>query len=395
MQIRSIKKKEQERAIFIISQSFFYTCESERKLLENDKFRYEEFIGAFTDDNKMAAVLQCEPHYMWLNGKSVKSGGIANVSTLPEHRQGGMVRNMMKKICNTMYDNGCTMSYLYPFSYEYYRKFGYEMCNEMLRIEASPDDIGDLPFIGKAKQFEHGEEGTDPSDIIEIYTEFSSRYNIMLDRDAWQWERKLEHDPVLSNIRTYIIYDENSIACAYFTYTYKREGYSSELNITDIAWKNSESKYQLFAFLKRFSGNVKKMKFHVPPEMVMSYIWPEPKKCEVFYEHSGMARVINAKAALETIFLKKDESFTIKINDSFMEQNNKSYKVYDKDSETHVQEYDGECDIECSVQALAQILTGFASLETAQSRSDVKIAANKETLLEAFPKKMVYIADFF
>ena len=167
-----------------------------------------EFLGAFAEDNTMAAVLQCEPHYMWLNGKSVKSGGIANVSTLPEHRHGGMVRHMMKKICDKMYDDGCVMSYLYPFSYEYYRKFGYEMCNEMLRIEAKPNDIGDLPFVGSAVQFEHGENGTDPADIIDIYTSFSSGYNIMLDRDAWQWERKLEHDPVLSNIRTYIIYDE-------------------------------------------------------------------------------------------------------------------------------------------------------------------------------------------
>ena len=360
MNIRPIEKSEQERAIFIISQSFFYTCESERKLLENDKFRYEEFLGAFAEDGSMAAVLQCEPHYMWLNGKSVKSGGIANVSTLPEHRQGGMVRHMMKKICDKMYDDGCAMSYLYPFSYEYYRKFGYEMCNEMLRIEASPDDIGDLPFVGSAVQFEHGENGTDPADIIDIYTEFSSRYNIMLDRDAWQWERKLEHDPVLSNIRTYIIYDENESACAYFTYTYKREGYSSELNITDIAWKNSESMYQLFAFLKRFSGNVKKLKFHVPPEMVMSYIWPEPNACEVFYEHSGMARVINAKAALETVNLAGSESFTIKIDDAFMAQNDKLYKVYEKGGETHAVEHDGECDIECSVQALSQLITGFA-----------------------------------
>ena len=123
--------------------------------------------------------------------------------------------------------------------------------------------------------------------------------------------------------------------------------------------------YQLFAFLKRFSGNVNKLKFHVPPDMVMSYVWPEPKACEVFYEHSGMARVINAKAALETVNLAEGESFTIKINDSFMSQNDKSYKVY-TDSETRTEEYDGECDIECSVHALAQLITGFVSLEIAQ-----------------------------
>ena len=233
-----------------------------------------------------------------------------------------------------------------------------------------------------------GESGTDPGDIIEIYTAFSKKYNIMMDRDAWQWEKALEYDPVQSKIRTYIIYDDKGTSRAYFTYAYNREGFGTDLSLKDIAWADTEGMYMLFGFLGRLAGNVKKIKFHIPPEMTVSYLWQEPKKYEIFYEPSGMARVINAKKALEIIKKPKtDGSFTIKIEDTFMAQNNKSYKVSWKNGKSEAAEFQGECDIECPATALAQIVTGFVSLDLAESRRDVKINGNKETLLKFSKRK--------
>ncbi len=396
MEFRKIKETEQEQAIYIISQSFYYDCKGEYKLLEKGKFRYQEFFGAFDEHGKMIAITQCEPHYMWLDGVGVKSGGIANVACLPENRRSGLIRETIKLALGTIYEEGYVMSYLYPFSYPYYRKFGYELCNEMYRLEASPKDLVNIPFEGTAKQFEPGDSGSDPCDIIEIYNIFSEKYNIMLDRDAWQWEKKLEHNPVTSKTRTYVIYDKDTKARAYFTYDYDRDGVTAELSIKDLAWTDYEAMNMLFAFIGRFAGNVIKISFHLPPDMVPSYLWQEPRDCEIFYEPSGMARIVNAKKALETFKKPGDEgNFTIKINDDFMEQNNKSYKVSWKNGKSKAKEYDGECDIECSIMALTQILTGFVGLEQAETRSDLTIINNSDLLTQTFPKKMVYIADFF
>ena len=137
MEFRFIKSKEQEQVIFVISQAFYYNCESEYKLVEKGKFRYEDFLGAFDDGGKLMAVAQCLPHFMWLDGVSVKCGSIGNIASLPEGRRGGIVRKIMKLLCDKMYEDGYVMSFLYPFSHPYYRKFGYELCNEMYRLEAS------------------------------------------------------------------------------------------------------------------------------------------------------------------------------------------------------------------------------------------------------------------
>lgn len=396
MEYRKITEQEQEQAIFIISQAFYYDCSAEYKLLENDKFRYEDFYGAFDDSGKIAAALQNEPHFMWLDGQSVKSGGIANVSSLPENRRGGHIRKLIKLACDDMYEDGCVMSYLYPFSYPYYRKFGYELCNENMKMEASPEEILPFDFNGSAQQFEPGEDGTDPTDIIAIYEAFSQRYNTMLDRDAWQWERKLEHDPVKSKFRTYIIYDAQGEACAYFTYVYDRQRYEADIAIKDMAWKDTAAMYLMFAFWRRFIGNVTKITFSLPPDTPPSYIWSEPRNYKISFSGNGMARVINAQKALESIRKPAHAgSFTIKIDDSFMPQNNKSYKVSWENSKSTTEEVSCECDIECSSQALAQLVTGFADIEKAALRGDVKINSNIEVIKAVFIKKPVFIADYF
>ena len=396
MDFRFIKEGEQEQVVFVMSQAFYYDCENEYKLVEKGKFRYEDFLGAFDDTGKLMAVVQCLPHFMWLDGVSVQCGSIANVASLPEGRRGGIVRKIMKLLCDKMYEDGYVMSYLYPFSHSYYRKFGYEFCYNAEVFRASPKELLDIEFKGEAKQFMPGEKGTDPGDIIEIYNTFASRFNIMLDRDAWQWELKLEHDPVLTKTRTYIVYGEDKKADAYFTYTYDRQGNSTTLTIRDMAWTDNDGMYNMFAFWGKFFGNVIKVVFDVPPSLVPEYLWKEPLENEITRRPGGMARVINVQKALEII--KKPTaagSFTIKINDSFMEQNNKSYKVAWKDGSSKAKEYAGDCDLECSAMVLAQIVTGFVGLEQAQIRADVKIKSNRETLFEVFKKKMVYIADFF
>ena len=396
MEYRKITEQEQEQAIFIISQAFYYDCAAEYRLLENDKFRYEDFYGAFDDGGKMAAALQSQPHFMWLDGQSVKSGGIGNVSSLPENRRGGHIRKLLQLACSDMYEDGCVMSYLFPFSHPYYRQFGYELCNERMRMEASPEEILPFDFDGSARQFEPGEEGTDPTDIIAIHEAFSQRYNTMLDRDAWQWERKLEHDPVKSKFRTYIVYDARGGACAYFTYTYDRQHYEADIEIKDMAWKDTKSMYLMFAFWRRFAGNVTKLTFDIPPDMPPSYIWSEPRNYKISLSAYGMARVINAQKALEIIRKpSKSGSFTIKIDDSFMPQNSKCYKVSWNSTKSKAEEISGECDIECSAQALAQLVTGFAELEKAAMRDDLKINSNIEVLKAVFVKKPIFVADYF
>lgn len=396
MEFRRVNKDEQEQIPNIISQAFFSQCEAEYKQLEKNKFRYEDYIAAFNDDGKIVTIIQILPHFMWLDCISVKSGGIANVASLLDYRRGGNVRKLMKLACDNMYNDDCIMSYLFPFSYSYYRKFGYELCCKSDKITAKSEDLCQFEMKGYVKQFEPGEHGTDPEDIITIYNEFASKFNIMCDRDAWQWKNRIEKDPIKTKTRTYVIYDENNNARSYFTYNYDYKESKVILHISDMAWLNYDDMYSLIGLISRLFGNSEEIDFNVPPNMMPSYIWKNTADLTIETKPNGMARIINAKKAF--VILKKqikEGSFTIKINDDFMEQNNKSYKISWSDGKTEVLEYNGKCDMECSIMALAQILTGFISLDNAISRSDLNVNDNKELLCCVFTKKDVFTADYF
>lgn len=394
MEYRKIKPEEQERAIFILSQAFFYKCEGEYKQLEQGKFQYQDFVGAFNDDGEMMALFATLPHYVWLDGYTVKSGGIGGVASLTEHRRGGQIRKLFEKECDRMYEEGYTLSYLYPFSHSYYRKFGYELCCTANKVTADPKDLLRFKVDGYAKQFEPGENGTDPGDIVEIYNKFAPKYNTMLHRE-WQWEKHLEHDPVKTTTRTYILYDKNDKPQSYVTYNYKNED-KLTINIKDMAWVSYDAMYSLMGFVGRLCSNIKEITFTAPPEMHPEIIWQEPYDLKTEIQTSGMARIINAEKALRALRKPtQNGEFTIKINDEFMEQNNKSYKVVWEDKKTTVTEYDGKCDIECSVQTLAQILIGYIGLDSVMMKDDVVVNGNAELLRSVFIKKDVFIADYF
>lgn len=395
MKYRTIKPEEQERAIFILSQAFFYDCKDEYERLKKNQFQPQDFVAAFNDNDDMEALLLNEPQRMWLDGVSVKSKGIGCVASLAEHRRGGNIRKLMKLVCDTMYDDGYVMSYLYPFSHQYYRKFGYELCCNAKNITANPKDLLRFKVKGYAKQYIPGKNESEFDDIVSIYNKFASKYNIMCDRKDRLWEEKLDYDPVKKTTRTYILYDENNSPQSYIVYSYKHKDVI-ELRIKDMAWTNPDSMYSMLGFIGKLYGNVKRINFDVPPEMSLEYVWLEPSDITTTTTPNGMARIVNAKRALEILRKPTTQGdFTIKINDEFMEQNNKSYKVSWQGSKTIVEEYSGDTDIECSIMALAQILTGFRSLDVAIYRDDLIVNDNMTLLNKVFVKKSVFITDHF
>src|SRR5699024_9869189 len=60
-------------------------------------------------------------------GKQFQMGGISSVATWPEYRRQGMVKHLLKHALTYMKNQGMTISFLHPFSFALYRKFGFEL----------------------------------------------------------------------------------------------------------------------------------------------------------------------------------------------------------------------------------------------------------------------------
>ena len=96
---------------------------------------YREFFARLADhswnygvfvDGMLASQVMCTPFAVNYFGTEYKMGGIGYVASYPEYRGLGGIKDTMKMILADMKKDGFALSYLAPFSYNFYRKFGYE-----------------------------------------------------------------------------------------------------------------------------------------------------------------------------------------------------------------------------------------------------------------------------
>lgn len=83
--------------------------------------------GAFAQDGTtLLGSFGLASYTVRFDGHEVPMGGIGGVATLPQYRRCGAIRACLSAAMQEMYQNNVLLSFLYPFSRSYYRKFGYE-----------------------------------------------------------------------------------------------------------------------------------------------------------------------------------------------------------------------------------------------------------------------------
>ena len=120
--------------------------------------------GAFEGET-MFSTFAVTDFTQFFDGNRVKMGGIGGVATLPSHRRKGGIRSIFQAALTDMYENGYEISYLYPFSTAYYRKFGYENCVNRQNVTV---DLGLLSPRKVETDCVLAEQGSDLRGAIQI-----------------------------------------------------------------------------------------------------------------------------------------------------------------------------------------------------------------------------------
>jgi predicted acetyltransferase len=172
MEFRAVTQQESLELMELQAQAFFFTYDRKKYKEEIDaNGTWRTGRGAFDENGKLAACLSLLSFEAQFDGSTVGLGGIGGVASRPEVRNSGNVRGLMASVLNEMADNGDVFSFLYPFSNEYYRKFGYESCHRAAHITAPLEPFRALRQPGHAEHFLPGPDGTDPTPMHADYTE--------------------------------------------------------------------------------------------------------------------------------------------------------------------------------------------------------------------------------
>ena len=97
-----------------------------------------DIFGAFINDGKtLISLIECDCKEIWYCGKHINCAAVGGVASKPEYRRSGGVRETFNAVFEHARNKGADISILYPFSSEYYRKFGYETIFRYIFAECS------------------------------------------------------------------------------------------------------------------------------------------------------------------------------------------------------------------------------------------------------------------
>ena len=138
----------------------------------NHKYKNYNTIVA-CEDNDIVSSLQLNQYKINLDNKVYDTSYVVGVSTFPQVRGRGYMRNIMDFSLNELYKKGQLISILMPIDYRLYRKYGYEHCYDQLEYNINIDDLKNFNLNGRL--YKASEKNID--DLININNIFLEDVN--------------------------------------------------------------------------------------------------------------------------------------------------------------------------------------------------------------------------
>jgi len=356
---------------------------------------WENKYGAFDSEGKIIAGLYLIPYEMNFDGHIVKMCGVQAVVTAPEARGTGVMNEVFNKSLEIMKKNGQIFSVLYPFSCAYYRKFGYEVAYQHIITEIDIMPFTRYPFPTDSVKF--WKKGDDIADFVEVYEKFRKGRNYAIDRNDKDWEEvfKKDEDPYVSRRYSYVHYDANGKADSYIKFEKKENDYS--INVIEMAWADKAGMSAIFGFVGGLRPQFNKVVWNTcPMDLNLYSLFPEARDIVQKNPQSVMTRIVDLPKVLELMRAPLASGrVVIDVTDKSMAVNSGKYAVSWENGEVSVETTGEAADMVTTIEAMAQMVTGFINSDMAAHRADTTIHNRHELLAALFCKKNLYMWERF
>jgi predicted acetyltransferase len=298
---------EGDRFVNMVGQAFRGNPEQARR--RRSHVRMEELRGLFVD-GEMRATLRLIDMPLWFGAAPVRSGGLSAVATPPEYRRQGYIGRLLRATLAEIRDQGWPLSALYPFSFPFYKRYGWEHVvdnyNYTFPIERLPTspNAGTWHAVTLSTDFNSDPETggvaeADVATLMEIYDAWVVGRNGPMARDARWWRMQKLGVGRERRPDAYIWRDATGQPRAYVIYAF--ENLTSEwhrrLQVWDWAALDATALRALLQFLRHHDSQAAEVRIAVPEATRFLALFDDPEfKVEV--EAGLMLRLVDVPAAL-------------------------------------------------------------------------------------------------
>ncbi|CAM4066708.1 GNAT family N-acetyltransferase [Bacillus paranthracis] len=385
MNVIRLKEDKFREALRLSEYAFQYKVEEERMQQQLTRMKESHEVYGIMEGNDLAAKLHLIPFHIYIGKEKFKMGGVAGVATYPEYRRSGYVKELLQHSLQTMKKDGYTVSMLHPFAVTFYRKYGWELCANLLVCHLTKSDLVMKKQVnGTVKRFN---KENHPEEVEKLYETFAERFSGMLVRNEKWWLQAVYEDLTLA-----IYYDENKTAAGYMLYKIEK----SKMTVEEFVPLHNEARNGLWNFICQHDSMIKELEMTVSENEQLLYTLQEPRvKTEI--KPYFMGRIVDVEQFLKQYELNWNnvqQELILHITDSFAPWNNVSVRL--ANYEITIIEEPMDKGIKLDINALSTILLGY---KRPLELNELELISGSEEEIRAFenvvPVHKPFIYDFF
>lgn len=348
--------------------------------------------GSFDENGKLASQVMATPFQVDLFGDQHTMAGIGFVATYPEYRSQGRIDRIMEQLLADCRQRGVTLSYLAPFSYSFYRRYGYELAFERAVYEVPAAAWPDSPkVLGATRRLSWAEA---QAVMHELYDKAPRHHKGGLLRASWWEEFKF---PLRKDYQYAVYYDEQGTPQGYLVYLLE----PGQLTIAEWTWLTGEAYRGLNRFVASHKGSVAKISYDVGFDgNNLQFLAANPME---YYRvrPEMMARVVDVESFLKDSkkIQKLESSLAIEIyDDKYAPWNNGIFELQKQGDQVLIQMVESTDLplVTLTIQQFTQLFMGYLSPETLIAydflKMDQKLLTDFKSIL---PGEKPILEDYF
>ncbi|RSL30407.1 GNAT family N-acetyltransferase [Salibacterium salarium] len=389
MDIRKMNASQMRQSLELDQFAFQFEFSKEEKK-NHERIMKPENTWIAEENGQLLSKATILPVNVFVGGVSMSMGGISGVATWPESRRGGLVRKLLDAALVDMRERGYVLSLLYPFSVEFYRKFGWELFSDRITWELKKEQ---LPKKGEIKKGAIRRIPPAQWPILqEIYQNFAYQYNGMIDRTE-SWWRYTVLKQKKGQIAVYS--DEDGKDRGYIIYKVK----DRYMTVHEFVALDENARSQLWSFIANHDSMIEEVKIKTTTGDPSRFMLVDPMITET-RESYFMARIVDMKGFLEQypFQLEDGEELNLEITDDVCSWNNGIFLLQKQEygvEVVHESESPGNT-VRTDINTAAALLFGYISVEMAVNTEKIHTTEeNKEQLQRVLTKEKPFIYDFF
>lgn len=337
--------------------------------------RHSDTFVLLDDDQQVQSGLMVTYFTVNWHGEHFLMGGIGYVGTYPEFSGQGAITKLMHAAYQQMHQKGVILSYLAPFSYAFYRRFGYEEIFDRYHYELPALQFPRLPKKDHG-DVKRGDYLTDCALMDDLYQKSDLSQQGALIRQPWWYQYRMSKHPLQ---KLAFSYNEQKQADGYLVY---QRTPGEEFRILEWVSLTSASWLNLAYFMRAHAGSSAKFVYASSRQEPQNDRLPEPEFIKTTLQPYMMVSVLDWQYLLQhwPYPVAKMAPLTLAISNDFDSDNGGIWRFQIRDGQGELQpSTEKQVDLRIDTRQLSKLIFGYRQAGELAAAGQLEVA--NETVL--------------